>query len=68
MTSTQGIMLVLIVVAGLMVSCATAPSSSEDKQALITEAATRMQQMKTEYPGGAAVHLSAEVSKAAAVG
>lgn len=51
MTSTQGIMLVLIVVAGLMVSCATAPSSSEDKQALITEAATRMQQIKTEYPG-----------------
>jgi lipid-binding SYLF domain-containing protein len=44
-------MLVLIVVAGLMVSCATAPSSSEDKQALITEAATRMQQIKTEYPG-----------------
>src|SRR5215471_10644502 len=51
MTSTQGILLVLIVVAGLMVSCATAPSSSEDKQALITEAATRMQQIKTEYPG-----------------
>ena len=51
MTSTQGIILVLIVVAGLMVSCATAPSSSEDKQALITEAATRMQQIKTEYPG-----------------
>jgi len=43
-------MLVLIVVVGLMVSCATAPSSSEDKQALITEAATRMQQIKTEYP------------------
>jgi hypothetical protein len=31
MTSTPSIMLVLIVVAGLMVSCATAPSSSEDQ-------------------------------------
>src|SRR5215475_5713480 len=50
MTSTQGILLVLIVVVGLMVSCAMVFSSSEDKQALITEAATRMQQMKTGYP------------------
>ena len=50
MTSTQGIMLALIVVAGLMVSCATAPSSSEDKQALITEATTRMQQLRVEDP------------------
>jgi lipid-binding SYLF domain-containing protein len=50
MTSTQGILLVLAVVAGLMVSCATAPSSSEDKQALITEAATRLQQMRTDDP------------------
>jgi lipid-binding SYLF domain-containing protein len=50
MTSTQSIMLVLIVVAGLMVSCATAPSSSEDKQALIMEATTRMQQMRVEDP------------------
>ena len=50
MTSTQGVLLVLVVVAGLMVSCATAPSSSEDKQALITEAATRMQQMRAEDP------------------
>ena len=32
MTSTQGVLLVLVVVAGLMVSCATAPSSSEDKR------------------------------------
>lgn len=50
MTSTQGIVLILTVVLGLMVSCATAPSSSEDKQALITEAATRMQQMRVEDP------------------
>ena len=50
MTSTQGILLVLAVVAGLMVSCATAPSSSEDKQALIMEATTRMQQMRAEDP------------------
>ena len=50
MTSTQSMMLVLIVVAGLMVSCATAPSSREDKQELITEATTRMQQMRAEDP------------------
>ena len=50
MTSTQGIMLVLAIVVALMVSCATAPSSSEDKQALLTEAATRMQQMNAEDP------------------
>jgi len=50
MTSTQGIVLVLTAVVALMVSCATAPSSSEDKQALITEAATRMQQMNAEDP------------------
>jgi lipid-binding SYLF domain-containing protein len=43
-------MLALIVVAGLMVSCATAPSSREDKQELITEATTRMQQMRAEDP------------------
>ena len=50
MTSTQGTALVLIVLMGLMVSCATAPSSSEDKQVLITEATTRMQQMRAEDP------------------
>jgi lipid-binding SYLF domain-containing protein len=50
MTSTQSMMLALIVVAGLMVSCATAPSSREDKQELITEATTRMQQMRAEDP------------------
>ena len=43
-------MLALIVVAGLMVSCATAPSSREDKQELITEATARMQQMRAEDP------------------
>ena len=50
MTSTQGLVLVLTVVVALMVSCATAPSSREDKQALLTKAATRMQQMNTEDP------------------
>jgi len=50
MTSTQSMMLALIVVAGLMVSCATAPSSREDKQELITEATARMQQMRAEDP------------------
>src|SRR5262249_396326 len=50
MTSTQGIVLVLTAVVALMVSCATAPSCREDKQELITEAATRMQQMNAEDP------------------
>jgi len=50
MTATQGIVRVLTVVVALLVRCATAPSSREDKQALRTEAATRMQQMHTEAP------------------
>ena len=50
MTVTQGIVRVLTVVVALLVRCATAPPSREDKQALRTAAATRMQQMHTEDP------------------
>jgi hypothetical protein len=42
--------LVLIVVAGLLGSCATAPASREDKAALVAEATSRWQQMSTEDP------------------
>ena len=49
-TSTQGISLLLTVLVGLMVSCATAPASREDQQALVTEATTRMQQLRAEDP------------------
>jgi len=42
--------LVLIVVAGLLGSCATAPASREDKAQLVAEARSRLQQMSTEDP------------------
>jgi hypothetical protein len=40
--------LVLIVVAGLLGSCATAPASREDKAALVAAVTTRLQQMSKE--------------------
>jgi lipid-binding SYLF domain-containing protein len=50
MMVTTGMALVLIVVAGLLGSCATAPASREDKAALVAAAATRLQQMSREDP------------------
>ena len=50
MMVTTGMVLVLIVVAGLLGSCATAPASREDKAALVAEATSRWQQMSTEDP------------------
>ena len=50
MTLTTGVALVLTVVVGLLGSCATAPTSPEDKAALVTEAAVRLQQMSTADP------------------
>jgi lipid-binding SYLF domain-containing protein len=50
MMSTTGIALVLIVVAGLLGSCATAPASREDKAALVAASTTRLQQMSREDP------------------
>jgi lipid-binding SYLF domain-containing protein len=47
---TTGIVLVLTVVAGLLGSCATAPTSREDKAALIADAATRLKQMSADDP------------------
>ena len=48
MTLTLGLALVVTVVAGLLGSCATAPASREDRQALIAEAAARLRQMSAE--------------------
>ena len=50
-----GMALVLTVVVGLLGSCATAPTSREDKAALMSEAATRLQQMGAEDPALAAL-------------
>jgi lipid-binding SYLF domain-containing protein len=45
-----GLALVVIVGAGLLASCATAPTSREDKAALVAEATSRWQQMRTADP------------------
>jgi lipid-binding SYLF domain-containing protein len=50
MRLTPGMALVLLVVAGLLGSCATAPASREDKAALVAAATSRLQQMKTADP------------------
>jgi lipid-binding SYLF domain-containing protein len=50
MMLTTGMALVLTVVASLLSSCATAPASREDRQALVAEAAARLQQMRAEDP------------------
>jgi len=50
MKATMYMALVLTLVVGLLVSCATAPASREDKSALIAEATARLQQMRTEDP------------------
>jgi lipid-binding SYLF domain-containing protein len=50
MMLTTGMALVLIVVVGLLGSCATAPASREDKAQLVTEATSRLQQMSIEDP------------------
>jgi lipid-binding SYLF domain-containing protein len=50
MKSTVCVALVLTVVAGLLVSCATAPSSRAEKDALLAQAASTMQRMSAEDP------------------
>src|SRR4029450_444465 len=47
---TMGLALVVTVVAGLLSSCATAPATREDKAALVAEASSRWQQMRTADP------------------
>jgi lipid-binding SYLF domain-containing protein len=48
MKSTIGMILVLTVVAGLLVGCATAPTSRADRDALLAEATSSLQQMRAE--------------------
>jgi lipid-binding SYLF domain-containing protein len=56
---TTSLALVVSVVAGLLASCATAPTSREDKAALVAAATTRWQQMRQEDPAlGALVQRS----------
>jgi lipid-binding SYLF domain-containing protein len=50
MKVTMYMALVLTLVVGLLVSCATAPASREDRSALITEATARLQQMTAVDP------------------
>jgi lipid-binding SYLF domain-containing protein len=50
MKSTTCMALALTVVAGLLVSCATAPSTRVEQEALLAEAASTMKQMSAEDP------------------
>jgi lipid-binding SYLF domain-containing protein len=50
MKSMMYMALVLTVVAGLLVGCASAPTSRAEQSALLTEATSTMQQMRTEDP------------------
>ena len=47
---TTGLALAVTVMAGLLASCATAPATREDKAALVAEASSRWQQMRTADP------------------
>ena len=51
MQSTRGMALVVTVVAGWLVGCATAPSSRADQEALLAAAASTLQRMRAEHPG-----------------
>src|SRR5262245_7745473 len=50
MRFTTCLALVVTVMAGLLASCATAPATREDKTALVAEASSRWQQMRTADP------------------
>jgi lipid-binding SYLF domain-containing protein len=50
MKATTCIALVLTVVAGLLVGCATAPASRVEQDALLTQATSSLQQMRAENP------------------
>src|SRR4029450_1299480 len=50
MRLTTGLALVAAIVVGLLSSCGTAPASREDKAALVSESASRWQQMRTAHP------------------
>jgi lipid-binding SYLF domain-containing protein len=50
MKATTCIALVLTVVAGLLVGCATAPASRAEQDTLLTQATSSLQQMRAENP------------------
>src|SRR5215510_6473883 len=49
-TFMTGLALLVTMMAGLLASCATAPATREDKAALVAEASSRWQQMRTADP------------------
>jgi lipid-binding SYLF domain-containing protein len=51
MKATTGMALVVTIVAGLLVGCATAPASRAEQQALVAEGTSTLQQMRGEDPG-----------------
>ena len=51
MPSATGTVLVLTVVVGWLVGCATAPASRVDQEALLAEAASTLRRMRAEHPG-----------------
>jgi lipid-binding SYLF domain-containing protein len=50
MKATTGMALVATIVAGLLVGCATAPTSRAEQQALVAQATSTLQQMRAEDP------------------
>jgi lipid-binding SYLF domain-containing protein len=50
MQATTCMALVLTIVAGLLVGCATAPASRPEREALLTESASALQRMRAEDP------------------
>jgi lipid-binding SYLF domain-containing protein len=51
MQATTCMALVLTIVAGLLVGCATAPTSRTEREALLAEAASALKRMSAEDPG-----------------
>jgi lipid-binding SYLF domain-containing protein len=55
MQATTCMALVLTMVAGLLVGCATAPASRPERETLLTESVTALQRMSAEDPGVSAL-------------
>jgi lipid-binding SYLF domain-containing protein len=55
MRATTCMALVLTIVAGLLVGCATAPASRPERETLLTESVTALQRMSAEDPGVSAL-------------
>ena len=55
MQATTCMALVLTMVAGLLVGCATAPASRPERETLLTESVTALKRMSAEDPGVSAL-------------